>query len=469
MYSKIIHNIWGSAREAILCDTKHLKNSGVFMSKCPVDSMTLKNINLCDLAQFEQGCPQAAFKTLRNEAPVWFHPGNEQAPDGEGFWVISKHGDARSILKNHQDFSSETGYGARAGGGTTLADMSTDMAAGQVLSMMDPPKHDQIRSLVSQGFYPRTLDAMEPEIRRLTRRILDPILKEIDSGVTEYDFLKRVATELPLHVICTIGGLPEADWHRMVEWADAAIQFAAHDKNTDTAPLIAKMTDMGLYAYELIQKLRLAHDENNAGKNVMSIIVNAEITGEDDKPRKLDDMEAIRFFNLLITGGTETTRNAIASGYYVLLQHPEQYRALQENPAELMDGAIEEMLRWTSPVHFNRRTAARDCEYAGQHIKRGDKLTVWYPSANRDEDVFEDPDTFNIFRKKNPHIAFGHGIHHCLGAALARLEMKVLFEELLLSMKGKQVEPANEIRFIRSNRHQGVAEMRVRVCSNPTS
>jgi len=440
----------------------------MFMSKCPVDHISpdhvaLADINLCDLAQFEQGCPQAAFKTLRQEAPVWFHPGNEQAPDGEGFWVISKNADAKTILKNHQDFSSETGYGARAGGGTTLADMSTDMAAGQVLSMMDPPKHDQIRGLVSQGFYPRTLDAMEPEIRRLTRRILAPVLKEIESGVTEYDFLKRVATELPLHVICTIGGLPEQDWHRMVEWADAAIQFAAHDKNTDTAPLIAKMTDMGLYAYELIQKLRKEPGDTISNNNVMSIIVNAEITGDDGKPRKLDDMEAIRFFNLLITGGTETTRNAIASGYYVLLQHPEQYRALQDNPAELMDGAIEEILRWTSPVHFNRRTAARDCEYAGQHIKRGDKLTVWYPSANRDEEVFEDPETFNIFRKKNPHIAFGHGIHHCLGAALARLEMKVLFEELLSSMKGKTVEPASEIRFIRSNRHQGVAEMRVRV------
>jgi len=128
-----------------------------------------------------------------------------------------------------------------------------------------------------------------------------------------------------------------------------------------------------------------------------------------------------------------------------------------------MDGAIEEILRWTSPVHFNRRTAARDIEFGGAQIKRGDKLVIWYPSANRDEDVFEDAYTFNIHRKKNPHVAFGHGIHHCLGAALARMELKIIFEELLKAMKGLQAEPANEIRFIRSNRHQGVAEMRVRV------
>ncbi|HQQ63545.1 MAG TPA: cytochrome P450 [Pseudomonadales bacterium] len=419
--------------------------------------MKLSDINLCDLAQFEQGCPEAIFRTLREQAPVWFHPATPQAPDGEGFWVISKHADARAILKNHEDFSSETGYGARVGGGTTLGDMSTDMAPGLVLAMMDPPKHDEIRGLVSQGFYPRTLEALEPEIRRLTRRLLEPVLRDLDAGATEFDFLNRVATELPLQVICTVGGLPEADWHHMVEWADAAIAFAAHDKDTDTAPLIAKMTEMGMYAYGLVQKLRAEPNDS-----LMSIIVNAEINNAGN-PRKLDDLEAIRFFNLLITGGTETTRNSIAYGYYALLQHPEQYAALEDNPDELLDGALEEMLRWSSAVHFNRRTAARDVEYGDQQIKRGDKVTVWYSSANRDADVFEDPYTFNIYRKKNPQVAFGYGIHHCLGAALARLEMKILFQELLACMKGRNPQPANDIRFIRSNRHQGVADMRVRV------
>jgi cytochrome P450 len=419
--------------------------------------MKLEDINLCDLAQFERGCPEAIFRTLREQAPVWYHPATPQAPDGEGFWVISKHADARAILKNHEDFSSETGYGARVGGGTTLGDMSTDMAPGLVLAMMDPPKHDEIRGLVSQGFYPRTLEALEPEIRRLTRRLLEPVLRDLDAGATEFDFLNRVATELPLQVICTVGGLPEADWHHMVEWADAAIAFAAHDKETDTAPLIAKMTEMGMYAYGLVQTLRAEPNDS-----LMSIIVNAEINNAGN-PRKLDDLEAIRFFNLLITGGTETTRNSIAYGYYALLQHPEQYAALEDNPDELLDGALEEMLRWSSAVHFNRRTAARDVEYGGQQIKRGDKVTVWYSSANRDADVFEDPYTFNIYRKKNPQVAFGYGIHHCLGAALARLEMKILFQELLICMKGRHPQPANDIRFIRSNRHQGVADMRVRV------
>lgn len=433
------------------------------MSKCPIDQAFLDSINLCDLSQFEQGCPETVFRALRQTAPVWYQQGSELAPDGEGFWVVCKHAEVKAALKNYQDFSSETGYGARAGGGTTLGDMSTDMAPGLVLAMMDPPKHDQIRGLVNQGFQPRTLNALEPEIRRLTRRILEPVVQDMEQqikqrGVAEIDFLKQVATQLPLHTICTIGGLPEQDWSKMVAWADAAIHFAAHDKNTDTKPLIEKMTEMGMYAYELIQKLRAQPRDN-----IMSIVVNAEIEGSDGKPRKLDDLEAIRFFNLLITGGIETTRNAMAYGYYTLLQHPEQYRALEQDMDKLMDGAVEEILRWTSPVHFNRRTAARDVAFGGQPIKRGDKLVTWYPSANRDEDVFEEPYTFNILRKKNPHLAFGHGIHHCLGAALARLELKVLFEELLLAMKGKTAEPANEIRFIRSNRHQGVAEMRVRV------
>lgn len=412
--------------------------------------MRLEDIDLCNLNHFEAGCPLEAFRLLRKEAPVWFHPPGPF--NDEGFWVISRQAEAREILKNHQVFSSETGYGARDGGGTTLEDMSTDMGPGVVLSMMDPPKHDDIRAIVSQGFFPKNLALLEPKIRVSVQRLLAPMA----ATQGEFDFLNRVAAELPLEVICTLGGVPQEDWPTMKVWADAAIGYATalHDPNVDVQPLVDKLTEMGMYAWQLIQQLR-----EQPTDSIMSAIVHAEIPGEGVQPRRLDDIEAIRFFNLLITGGAETTRNALAYGYYQLLHEPEQYRALEAEPEKYLDGAIEEMLRWSSAVHFNRRTAAADYDIAGQIIRRGDKVTIWYPSTNRDEAVFDEPDTFNIFRKRNPHLAFGHGIHHCLGAALARLEFRILMEELLQAMKGKTVTPAAPIRFIRSNRHQGVVYM----------
>lgn len=421
--------------------------------------MKLDEINLCDLAQFTQGCPHQAFKTLREQAPVWQHPGNGelaaelQAPDAEAFWVVSRMSEAKQVLKNHQVFSSETGRGARAGGGTTLADMSTDMAPGVVLAMMDPPKHTAIRGLVNQGFFPKNLALLEPVMQRLTDEILDAV-----AGQTEIDFLNDVAAQLPLQVICTIGDLPRADWPKMKAWADAAIAFAAHDATVDTAPLVAKLTEMGLYAFELIGKLRAAPNDS-----IMSQLIQAEITGEDGQPRRLDDLELIRFFNLLITGGTETTRNAIAGGLYALLQHPEQYQLLCEQTENYMPQAVEEILRWTSPVHFNRRTASEDTQLAGACINRGEKITVWYPSANRDADVFENPDRFSILRQRNPHIAFGHGIHHCLGADLARREIRILLSSFIERYRGKKVEALGELSYLRSNRHQGLTAMKIRV------
>lgn len=428
--------------------------------------MNIEDINLCDLEQFTAGCPEAAFKTLRAQAPVWFHPANEHTPGNEGFWVIAKHADAKAVLKNHAVFSSETGNGARTGGGTTLDDMSTDMAPGVVLAMMDPPKHDAIRGIVNQGFFPKNLAMLESQIQALTDAILDTALSHAEpyTGNTqngdsrEIDFLHQVAAQLPLQTICTIGGIPREDWPKMQDWADAAIRFAAHDKSTDTAPLIAQLTDMGMYAYGLIQQLR-----EHPSESIMSTIVHAQIPGEDGNARQLDDVELIRFFNLLITGGTETTRNAIAGGFYQLLLHRDQYRALENNLDGLIDNAVEEILRWTSPVHFNRRTASQTCSFAGQSIQRGDKVTVWYPSANRDETVFDEPYRFNILREKNPHIAFGHGIHHCLGAALARQEIRIMISSLIRRLHGRVVEAVGAPVYLRSNRHQGISELRLRI------
>ncbi len=415
--------------------------------------MQLSDINLCDLNNFKEGCPHEMFAFLRKEAPVWFHPPTPLAPGGEGFWVISKHEDARAILKDHENFSSETGRGARTGGGTTLEDMSTDMAPGLVLSMMDPPKHDDIRALVNQGFFPRTLKVLEDDLNRRVTRILDSV-----EDLAEYDFVEKIASELPLQAICSMGGVPDEDRYKIFGWANAAIEYAGRSPDDPAEQLIARMYEMGEYAYNLIQKSRA-----NPGDDLMSQVIHAEIPGEDGQPRKLDDLELIRFFNLLITGGSETTLNAIAHGFYALLQQPEQYKLLQAQLDELLPSALEEFLRWSSPVHFNRRTASNDVNYKDQQIKRGDKVTIWYPSANRDEDVFKNADHFDITRSPNPQIAFGQGIHHCLGANLARLEMKLMFQQLLPRLANKNVTTLDNLKFVRSNRHQSVHEMLIRV------
>lgn len=416
--------------------------------------MKLDDINLCSLDQFETGCPHKTFAQLRENEPVWYHPNNDDTPDEEGFWVISRNADARAILKNHQHYSSETGRGAREGGGTILADLSTDMAAGKVLSMMDPPKHDDIRGLVNQGFFPRTLKLMEERARELAREILGK-LKEPG----EIDFLNDVAVQMPLYMICTIAGLPREDWHLMPAWAAAAIEISANDPESDRDALIATLTEMGTYAFELIHRLRSEPDDS-----IFSHIIQATIPGEDNEPRALDDMELISFFNLLITGGVETTSNAISSGLHTLLGHPEQYEDLKNDFDKLIDNTVEEVLRYTSPVHFNRRTASEDVEFAGHAIKRGEKVTVWYPSANRDEAVFDEPDRFDIHRKNaSKHIAFGYGIHHCLGAALARMEIRIIFHEFIKMFGHRKVVPVGELKYIRSNRHQGVSLARIRI------
>jgi len=419
--------------------------------------MRLEDINLCDLSQFEQGLPHAVFDKLRKEAPVWFHPANELTPDGEGFWVISKYDDVKAIAKDHERFSSETGRGARVGGGTILQDLATDMGPGQVLAMMDPPKHDDIRLLVNQGFFPKTLKLLEGEVRASVNQILDKALDPVAPAQT-VNFFNDIAAQLPLEVICKMGGVPREDWPKMMQWANDAIRYAAHDPQNDKEALIKELTEMGFYAFGLIERIRKTSDDS-----VMSQVIHAEIPGVDGKPRKLDELELIRFFNLLITGGTETTRNAITYGLYQLLQTPDQYREVINNAEALLPRTIEEMLRYSSPVHFNRRTASENVEYKDQHIKRGDKVTLWYPSANRDEDIFSDPHRFNIYRDEKPQVAFGHGIHHCIGAALARMEMRILFEEFFVRVKNKTVKTTKPLRFIRSNRHQGVAEMLLQI------
>lgn len=409
--------------------------------------MRLEDVNLADLDRFAASFPHEVFRFLRREAPVWYHPPTPLAPGGEGFWVISRHAETLAVLRDPETFSSETG-GGRSGGGTTLDDLP--VAALGLLNMMDPPRHTRIRLLVNKGMKPRTIGALEPALRGRARAILEGV-----AARGECDFLREVAAELPLQAIAGLLGVPQQDRHQLVEWTTAIVDYRDRDLGGTSVSLEAATAGLRRYGEALVARRREA-----AGDDMLSSVVHAEIDGDGGRRGGLTDAEVLSFFHLLLIAGSETTRNAIAHGLLALLQHPDELRRLRADPSA-MPGAVEEILRWTSPTSYNRRTATRDVELAGQKIRAGEKLTHWYPSANRDEDVFPDAFRFDVRREPNPHLAFGSGQHHCLGASLARAEIRILFEELL--GRFERIELAGEVEWARSNKHNGIRRLPVRL------
>jgi cytochrome P450 len=398
---------------------------------------------ILDLDLFAAGFPHDAFTRLRREAPVWWHPPSERAPGGEGFWVVSRHREAVAVLRDPETFSSEGG-GARAGGGTTLADVPRGSG---LLIFMDPPRHTRLRLLVQPGFRPGAVARLEPELRRRAGLLLDAAVRK-----GECDFVADVAAELPLQAVCGLLGIPAEDRHRLFEWANAMVDYADRELTGLSERFRAAIEGLTGYGRALLARRR-----SEGGDDVFGQLVAAEGSGAAARP---SEAELLAFFQLLFIAGSETTRNAIAHGLHALLEQPDELARLRAEPG-LMASAVEEILRWTSPTSYNRRTAVRDAELCGQRMRAGDKVTVWYPSANRDEEVFAEPFRFDVGRDPNPHLAFGFGAHHCLGAALARTEIRVLFEELLARVAS--VERAGAVEWARSNKHQGVRRLPVRL------
>lgn len=405
----------------------------------------MRDIDLTDLDNFAGGFPHHLFEIHRRQAPVWWHPPTGHTPDGEGFWSVATYAETMEVLKDPVTYSSEKG-GHRTSGGTMLQDLPM---AGVVLNMMDDPRHARIRRLVSAGLTPRMVRRLEDELRRRTRALLG----RVDDGV-EFDFLVEVAAELPMQMICILLGVPEHDRHRLFEAVEPLFDYRDGRGVTDTSPEIeAARADMLRYGVELISAKRARPTDD-----MLSLVVHATLRDLD--PPMLSDAELYSFFSLLFAAGSDTTRNAIAGGLLALVERPDQLAELQSNP-RLLPGAIEEMLRWTTPSPSKRRTATRPVELRGEKITSGDKVLFWEGSANRDEAVFASPMTFDIRRDPNPHLSFGHGIHFCLGSNLARLEMRVLFEELLGTFSGYELSAPVE--WGRSNRHTGVRHMPVRL------
>ncbi|MEX1022126.1 MAG: cytochrome P450 [Dehalococcoidia bacterium] len=426
-----------------------------------VPAETPHGINLVDVSLFESDQAHEAFRLLRQDAPVHWNPGTQRQ---NGFWSLTKYEDILFVSRNPLMFISSKGI---AGSGLREVNpmeamQRTQNPGGASIITMDPPRHVQMRRLVNKGFTPRAVNAMEPKIRQLTNEILDDL-----GDRTEGDFVLEVSSQLPLAVICGMMGLDRDVWPLMFELTNSILGSGDPEyqaSNVDASQVGtaegARVTAAGGmmrmlgYFREQLEERRAHPIEGD----LVSILLESEIDGE-----KLSESDILAFCFLLVVAGNETTRNAISGGLVALAQHPEERARLQADIAAggtaLIDGAVEEILRWTSPLHHMTREATEDVEIRGQQIKAGEKVIMWYPSANRDEEIFEDPYRFDITRTPNEHIAFGIGEHFCLGAGFARKEIRVMFEELFKRFPDIEVTGAPD--RLRSNFINGVKHLPV--------
>jgi cholest-4-en-3-one 26-monooxygenase len=402
--------------------------------------MQLSDIDLLDRDRFTEGVPHEWFTYLRNEAPVYFHP----EPDGPGFWVITKYADVVTVGRDAATYSSDQ----KRGGVVMLEGRPDDYQfeqGGNLMLTMDAPEHTRYRKLVNRGFTPRQMRMLEPHIRELTNQIIDAV---IEAG--ECDFVTDVAAELPLQVIAEMIGVPREDRHKVFEWSNRMIgsedpEFSVSDEEVQNAQI-----EMFMYANSLAQERRA-----NPRDDIMTALLEAEVDGD-----RLTEMDFNLFFLLLAVAGNETTRNSISHGVRAFCDYPDQYQLLVEDPSRAKLAA-EEVVRWASPVMYFRRNVTKDTELRGQQIKAGDKVSIWYISANRDEEVFDDPFTFDITRDPNEHVGFGGGgPHHCLGSNLARMEIYVLLEEM--ARRIPTMELAGDVPPLRSNFIAGIKHMPVK-------
>lgn len=397
--------------------------------------------DLTDLELFREGPPHEVFRRLRDEAPVFWHQPTRNTPDGEGFWCLTRHEDVRWAARQDEIFSS-CGGGARQGGGTLLEDLPRDLAAGVVFNMQDAPRHHYIRKLVMPSLTPRKLAEIEEQLAGRCAEILDVAVSK-----GECDFLVEVAAELPLQAIAALLGVPQEDRHRFMEWADATLDY--DDRNLGQQSARSQQASAAMFEYGA---RLLAEKRARPADDILSILANAELPDEAEPGGRLTDLEQQMFFNLLIAAGSETTRNSITAGMLALIEHPELWDELKADRS-LLPSAIEEMLRWSSSTTYNRRTATRDVERRGKTIRAGDKVVLWWLAANFDEREFVEPTRFDIRRDPNPHLTFGIGPHFCLGANLARMEMRLVFDGLLERVA--RVRSTGSPERTRSNKHGG--------------
>ena len=397
--------------------------------------MNKNDFDLTDPDLFVDEVPHDVFTWLRNQAPVHWH---EEA-DGPGFWAVTRYDDVVRVNRDAGTFSSELG-------GTMLETAPEQQLQQSRIMMlnMDPPRHTKLRKLVNKGFTPRHVNNLEQHVRDIATDIIANV-----SQRGSCDFVDDIAAELPLQVIAEMMGVPNEDRRKIFDWSNRLI--GSMDPEYQVTPEANEEARQELYVYAqgLAQQRR-----EDPKDDIISALLTAEVDGE-----RLSDMEFNVFFLLLAVAGNETTRNLVSHAMLALINNPEQYQKLVDNPS-LIPNAVEEFLRWGTPVMQFRRTATKDTEVAGQPVSEGDKVVIYYISANRDERKFDDPFSFDVTRQNNEHIAFGGGgPHFCLGANLARLEIQVMFETLLPRLP--DIKLAGNVERLRSNFINGIKHMPV--------
>ncbi|HEX5267802.1 MAG TPA: cytochrome P450 [Acidimicrobiales bacterium] len=382
----------------------------------PLESIDLSDLEFWSVPLEERN---AAFETLRNERPLAFFAEPDTVPDwievGPGYWAVTRHADVVEASRQPEIFCS--GRGA-----TSVPDMP-DMFLEFFGSMinMDDPRHARLRRIVSRGFTPRILKKLEGDVQRAAVGIVDDLIQK-GGG----DFVTEVAARLPLRIICDMMGIPESQHDLVFTRSNVILSMGDPEYIPEGADIGAALLGAGQDLAMLVQELgrrRRAQPTDD----VTSALVNADVEGE-----RLDDAELGSFFILLVVAGNETTRNAISHGLKLITDHPDERTAWLSDVDGVTPTAVEEIVRYSSPVIWMRRSATRDATLGGQQISEGDKLLLFYNSANRDAAVFTDPHRFDVRRDPNPHVGFGGpGPHFCLGAHLARREISVMFRELL--------------------------------------
>src|ERR1700733_723079 len=355
-----------------------------------------------------------AFATLRRDAPVSWHPEFVQADvePGRGHWAVTRYDDVFRASRHPEIFSSSRGI--------TIGDQTTELAEyfGSMIAR-DDPRHSRLRNIVRSAFTPRVLARMEDSVRDRARRLVTAMTTDHPDGRGE--LVAELAGPFPLQIICDLMGIPEDDHQQVFHWTNVILGFGDPDLTTDFDEFVRVAMDIGAYATGLAEDRR-----SHPGDDLTTNLVQAELDGEG-----LTSAEVASFFILLVVAGNETTRNAISHGVLALSRFPDERADWWKNYDDVAPTAIEEIVRWASPVSYMRRTVTRDTELGGVQLTEGDKVPLWYGSANRAETKFSDPWTFDLRRQPNPHVGFGGGgAHFCLGANLARREITVIFEEL---------------------------------------
>jgi cholest-4-en-3-one 26-monooxygenase len=402
-----------------------------------IERASLPGIDLLD-ETWEAGVPHDQFDRLRREAPVYWH---HEKDGGPGFWALTKHADVKRCSHDWRTFSSELGA-------TFIPSADEEVLAQLQLTIlnMDPPKHERYRRLVSKGFTPHMIRMLVDDIERRATKVVDEVCEK-----GHIEFVEELAGQVPVQMICEMIGLEKDMWPRMFEISN---QLVGGRNDPEYQTLEGGPEVAALEVYMLCDQVaadRRAHPRDD----IMTALVQAEIDGE-----RLTDAELNLFFVTLIVAGNETTRNLINHSLLALIDHPDQAARLREDPA-LWDSAVEEMLRWGSSIHNFRRTATCDTEVRGVPIRQGEKVVLYYASANRDEEVFADPHKFDIGRTPNDHVTFGGGgVHFCLGASLARAEIRATMRQIVERLP--DIELAETPTRLRSDFVNGFKKMPVR-------